>query len=43
VLNYRPVVKGRMYMIPWPAREVDREDGIAYEPDEEITAADVPF
>jgi hypothetical protein len=33
-----------MYMIPWPAREESREDGIAYEPDpDEITAADVPF
>jgi hypothetical protein len=45
VLDYQPTIKGRMYMIPWPAREEGREDDIAYEPDpaDEITAADMPF
>jgi hypothetical protein len=45
ILDYHPAVKGRMFMIPWPAREEGREDDIAYEPDapDEITAADMPF
>ena len=45
ILDYHPAVKGRMFMIPWPAREEGREEDIAYQPDppDEITAADMPF
>jgi hypothetical protein len=45
VFDYQPIVKGRIFMMPWPAREEGREDDIAYEPDpaDEITAADIPF